>query len=328
MKTFPFAFWAITALPPTLTGLSVTIGDIDGGYTLVATGTNFVVGGTSFSFGGTPASAVTVTDAMHATVTVPAHATTSGGTLSVTATTSGGTTGAQPFEYFSPAQLTLSGWWRGYSGSAPWAGTASGGTSGSHSLTTAGADPTGGTLNGHGTATFNGSTEYLTSSLTIATLFHTTGGAISDAGFLFLLFKATAAVAGGTGTPYSWPAVATSGASIIASFASDGFHFSLYNGGYNEVIDACATGAYHAGQMEWDGVSVGEARLDNGSWSALGVDEMNNTTSDTLMVGANFAAAAFFTGAIVEIITAPSSLGHTTADKIRAYINTRYGVAV
>lgn len=58
----------------------------------------------------------------------------------------------------TPASLPLTGWWRDYSGSGGWAGTASAGTSGSGSndLTDTGDGPASGpSLNGHGTASFD-----------------------------------------------------------------------------------------------------------------------------------------------------------------------------
>lgn len=63
-----------------------------------------------------------------------------------------------------PATLSLTQWVRDYPGSATWTSLASAGVSGdgAHRLVTGGADPSAGTaLNGHGVATFNGTTQFL-----------------------------------------------------------------------------------------------------------------------------------------------------------------------
>ncbi len=89
---------------PTLTSVSLDVGDTAGGGQLVTlTGTNFydVLGVT---FGGTSATEVTRVSSTSITCRVPAHAS---GAVSVVVTTPAGSNGANTlFEYWTPAQIT------------------------------------------------------------------------------------------------------------------------------------------------------------------------------------------------------------------------------
>ncbi len=104
--------------PPTVSGVSPSIGAAGGGTSVTITGTRFV-GVTGVSFGGNPATSYTVTDSGHITATAPAGT----GTVDVTVTTAGGTSAtsnADQYTYAPPPTVT---------GVSPSQGPASGGTS-------------------------------------------------------------------------------------------------------------------------------------------------------------------------------------------------------
>src|SRR5205814_1311397 len=80
-------------------------------------------------------------------------------------------------------------------------------------------------------------------------------------------------------------------------------------------------------QLKWDGTQM-RMRIDSGGWSA-------NTNAKTLqifgtgqlVVGKNY-ASGFFDGRILEVGIAPSVISDANFDNIKAYVNTRYALAL
>ncbi len=221
-----------------------------------------------------------------------------------------------------PSTLSLTGWVRGSYAAAPWAGTASAGTSGAKTFQTSGTNPTAGTaVNGLTPAAFNGSTQYLIDIVsTMSAYISTTAYRVS------LLINATSAAAP-AGNIYDNPGILTeAGGEWGIVFNSNGVSCYHDSAGYKVASQACSTGAWHA-------VDV----LYNGTTLTVSVDGVAGTpvTAGTLgaigsavRVGGNYSHAVKFTGSILEIATAQATLATTTAAQIKAYYNSRYGLSL
>ena len=92
---------------PTIASIAPLAGPIQGGQTVIVTGTDFVDGQTTVDFGGAGATSVTVADSTRLTATTPGHA---AGVVPVTVTTFGNqpATLANQYSYLSDWLLTLS----------------------------------------------------------------------------------------------------------------------------------------------------------------------------------------------------------------------------
>jgi hypothetical protein len=310
-----------------VSSVSVSVGDIAGTYSNTITGTN-LTGATSVAFDFTAATSVVVVNPTTVTCVVPAHVT---GVVDVSVTTPGGTgTLTSGFEYFSPAQLSLTGWWRGSYAGAPWAGTASAGASGGVSQATAGSDPTAGTaVNGitpaHSTGAAN---QKLYAGATIGTL-------LPASSYTMITLCKPGAAAAPVGVLYSDPSPVGDVYDGDVGFAynTSGFKFyhcagaSTYQG---PAYVATTSGAWHALAGRYDGTTMrfsvdGSADVTLASVNPGGAGW---AASELSVFGAYGAAAGTFPGDVLEIITAVSSISDPNWSKIRAYFRTRYGVTV
>ncbi|MDQ2780984.1 MAG: IPT/TIG domain-containing protein [Actinomycetota bacterium] len=307
---------------PTLTSVSTSggaVGDIDGGYPATLTGTGFT-GATLLSFGGTAVTIFTVVNATTITCTVPAHAT---GAVSVLVTTPGGTNTANTaFEYFSPAQLSLTEWHRGSYASAPWAANASAGASSGRSAAATGLDPTAGTaINGKAPALFaRASSQSLNASTANNNLFST--GAGSFVGLVLMTsipYRAGSDYGDGNlcGDP--------SNAETTFGVTNLGFSAAVYTAtGYKraDVAYGPGTTAWGCVQGGWDGTNV-MARVNGGTEVTTGSGAYKPTASSTPKIGSSY-GSGYLDGAIQEWMTSDTYLSTATRNKIRAYMNTRY----
>lgn len=312
--------------PPTLSSavnaISTSVGDIDGGYTVTLTGTNFT-GATGVTFGGTSATAVVVVNATTITCTAPAH---SSGVVDVIVTTPSGSNSAgnNAWEYFSPAQQSMSAWWRSYTGTLPWAATASaGGSSTTGALVTAGvSDPTAGTaLNGKGVAHFDGSANYAINGTTAqGNVWSTTGGLI----IALVKFNSESTA---TGTSYNDPPIIENtnydcGLTVSLSGAT-GFG---YDGAYEIPTPApVSTGVYHFIMLRWNGSTIG-ITVDTGAESthALGTITIMN---GTLIVGKWAGGAKYAAMDLAELMCSLATVTNAVRDKFRGYFSTRYNLS-
>ncbi len=225
---------------------------------------------------------------------------------------------------FDPASLSLTGWWREYTGT-PWVGTASAGTSGTHNLSTGSPAPTLGTLNGHGTANYDGATESLLYTGSLADLISTGTGTI------VVLFFGTSAVAD-SGVWYAEPAFIATDSHISEfgfCFSDAGVIAGNYDGAaFNRLAVPANIGAWHMASYTWDGAQL-RVRVDNGAYQTVaagaiasiapyGAESGMDPTSNTV----------FYNGYIAELITSDTVISDANLDNLRTYMNTRYGVSV
>lgn len=223
---------------------------------------------------------------------------------------------------FDPANLSLTGWWRASYGGSPWSPTASAGSSGSNgNLAEATNPPAVGTAqNGLTPADFDGTNDVLTNATAFSTLF------TASAGSIIVLFLADVAVA--AGLVYDDPGLFVDGSNgfLSANYSDSGFRAYVDDGATKSVSVAASTGAYHVGQMKWNGTNL-SARVDSGSWSSTACGNASNLAG-TVKVGPNYAGVQFFNGRILELMCAASALADATFTDIVGYINSRYALSL
>lgn len=221
-----------------------------------------------------------------------------------------------------PGGFNLSGWWRDYAAST-WSGTASAGQSGNSSqdlLDSASRPPIGQALNGHNSADFDGSSQYLTSNGNVLAYFSTT--AYSAAVLFNADTAATAAV-----NVYDDPAILTdTGPTWSMNFSDAGFGAAHYASGWHTHRVSCSTGTYHLGQVKFDGSSV-KMRIDDRDWVSFSAGALETSSAYTLRAARNY-NNVYFDGRVIEIITADVELSDDDFDRLRVYMNQRYSVSV
>lgn len=303
--------------PAVLSSLSYDQGQPEGGgASIVLLGSGFTAA-TDVDFGGSSAS-FTVDNDTQITATLPAHA---AGVVDVTVVNAGGSSNALSFEFWSPASLSLTGWWRAnYSGS-PWAGTASAGASGSNDLTGATAPATGSAVGGFTPADFNGSTHELTADDPIDTV-------LPDAGYsLVVVLRAdTAAADAGASTPYDNPGILcddTEGR-LSAGFSAAGLRVGGFDGStWDSAVAACPTGTWALGLVVFAGGSL-SVSVNGGAADTISRGNTSyNGAALNLVVGKNY-GSAFFDGRIAEIVATGADLS-ANETKLLKYARQRYG---
>lgn len=164
---------------PSLTSISLSLADVDGGAFVTATGTNLDVP-LVMTVGGT---AVAVTNQTPTSLTfyTPAKPT---GFHNVVATSNGGASNALALEFWHPGAYALTMYLRDYTGSGGWTDRASAGTSGTRSLIATNVSA-GTTVSGKTPAHFNGTSSQFDSGGAFG------GGSLFNlnAGSIFILFK-------------------------------------------------------------------------------------------------------------------------------------------
>lgn len=225
-----------------------------------------------------------------------------------------------------PATLSLTGWWRAANGGeydgAPWAGTASAGTSGTLSLTEATNPPAvGAAVNGHSGADFDGVNDKLAADA-FGNIFTNSDGSA------WCLFNADAATADpGAATFYTLPGFLVDSADRFSfAFSSAGVILGSYNGtDFSRIAVACATGGWHLAQCRWSG-GVMELRVDGGAWTTTARTILS--AGGTLRVGSNDGATAFYNGRIQDLGATNSRLSDATFDGLLSYARARYALAL
>lgn len=230
----------------------------------------------------------------------------------------GGSAGAA---VLNPATLALTGWVRASYGGAPWAGTASAGSSGAKSMVTAGADPSVGTaINGLTPAAFNGTTQYLRDIADICSDF------ISTTAYRVVALIEPGSLAADSGVPYN-----------------DAGIFVETGGNWGVFVNSTNVGVYHydgAYKVATKAVVAGKQLVDvrfDGSTLTVAVNGVDGTPvaagtlgaiATDLRLGTNYAASVKYPGTIAEIFTAQSDLAATTPSDVKAYINSRYALSL
>lgn len=319
--------WVSLAVAPTVTSVSTGIGDIGGGYSTTVIGSNFVIGATTFTFGGVAATGVVVSSATLATMTIPAHAT---GVVSVVATTAGGSSAANSlFEFYSPAQEALTMWHRASYAGSPWAAVSSAGSSGLNGNFTEATNPpsVGTALNGRTPATFNGTTQTLTSAQNLNVYINVAAWSLS------VLVRPTAtAAARSVGAGYNDPAIIgeTTQGYWYLTYTTSGVtigHYDPTAGTWKEATQACVAGAWHLVHAWFDGVNI-SISVDSVAATSVASTDQGIIGVGPLMLSRNFAGGSYAACDVEEVWMSATDLGSTSRSKAKAYVNTRYGLSL
>jgi len=309
-----------TTSPPIVLSVTPNHGNDTGGTNVTIKGKHFT-GATAVKFGGTNATSIVVVDDNTITCVTPAHA---GGVVTVEV---GASSRARAYKFdssgFDPATLPWTLWFRDYAG-APWAGTASTGSSGTRSLISAGSNPSIGALNGHGVAVFDGIANILALSG-----FTNWDDLINDnAATLIALVKSN--IAPVHTTWFSDPTVFTTPDQIFgASFSDAGAQLGTYDSSTFAELDVpMASGGYHTMQFTHNGVNI-RGRVDSGGFLTQAKGLTANLALETsAKMGKSSAGSVFWSGDIVELLMMDAVLSDANLDNVKSYFNARYGLAL
>ncbi len=223
---------------------------------------------------------------------------------------------------YDPAGLPLTGWWRASYAGSPWTGTASAGSSGSKNLTEATNPPAAGTaVNGLTPAAFDGTNDRLANATAMSSIF------TAAAGTFVVIAKTNAAAAPAAG-PYDDPTFFSDPAigAVGLGWNTSGVRAFLTDGSYKTATIAQGTGSWFMACMRWDSANL-SLDINGGATTNVAAGAISNVTG-TLRIGANYAAAAFLNGSILEVMTAASKLTDTDRNNIKSYFNARYALSL
>lgn len=224
-----------------------------------------------------------------------------------------------------PTTLSLSGYWRGSYAGSPWVGTASAGSSGGRNLTEATNAPSvGAALNSLASADYDGTDDQLAASGVVASDLIATGG--YRVSFL-AEFDALPAPAGAV---YSNPSVimdtGTGNFGVVVNNA--GVHAYHSDGSFKTASSAAAisTGTKYAIDVVYDGTNItvsvnGTAGTPVAAGNAVSI-------TGAVSFGRNVFNDARLNGRIWDLYTAQTDLAAVTSAAHKAYINSRYALAL
>jgi hypothetical protein len=223
-----------------------------------------------------------------------------------------------------PTTLTATGFVRGSYGGAPWAGTASAGTSGAKSFTAGTASPTVGTaINGLTPAVFNGTSQFLVDS--VATI----GGYVAAAAYEVELVINPGVQPTAAAAIYNNPGIlADSNGNFGIVMFNDGTNdqIAVYQhtaGGYFSAQQICGRGNWHHVRCSYDGTNM-VVTVDGIPGQPQAAGNITGGLAGIAEVGrSNAVTVAYWAGSILEIFTtqaapAKQALAYT------GYVNSRY----
>lgn len=311
---------------PSISSLNYDQGQIDGGgQSIVITGLNFT-GATSVVFDATTASYVVDSDTQ-ITATLPAHA---AGTINVKVVTAGGDSNNASFEYWSPAQLSLTHWHRADSewDGPPWAGEASAGTSSGRTFVTAGSDPTdGATVGGYEALSF-------TDAQSLRDITRTWENLVTDAAYsILVVFNATGAVAEDTVNRYEESAFYsdTGGGAYIGcglgenagSYYFSGYHFDI---AYTGPSTLASLGVWNAGFSIFGGGNL-RVSINAGAEATQVKDVILPGFTGNIRFNSYFGGGRGVPGDILETFVMDTEISAGNKTKTLKYLRQRYGEA-
>ncbi len=242
-----------------------------------------------------------------------------------------GTDGAPPPPPFSPADLSLSGWWRADYGGSPWLGETSAGSSLGNDLTEGTNPPTTGTaVNGHVPSSWDGTNDSL---LADGTLGSYIGGPAST-GFAgwFLVKSTNSSTSGGylasSDSDYSGVAfeLYASGGEVGVYLQNSGSESAFVARAISESVWSLVTFRW-TGSFLQVGVNEIPGAAGGGSSSAYSVT-LNPSNIDAMHVGNFQGTLSVFLGQMLEAGFSPTSLSDADFTNIISYVNTRYGLSL
>lgn len=238
---------------------------------------------------------------------------------------------AFPFSFWNgsppldPTTLSLDGYWRNMS-AMPWVGVASVGTSGSNNITSAGADPSASSLNGHSDQVFNGTSQVVHSAANESAFFNTTGfsgwALINVAGI-------------GTSNTTSYEdndtlfGLSSSNQGVNLYFRSAGpvVGIMVQSSGEKIIEASFSLSTWHLVQFYYNGSALA-IRVDGGTWQQNSPVGSVASLAALMIIGCDASVSHFFHGTIAELALSKTVFAQSVFDQVRGYINARYGVSV
>jgi len=221
----------------------------------------------------------------------------------------------------NPADLSLTGWWRGSFASVPWAGTASAGSSGSRPLDL-GTASVGSALNSLDAASFNGTSQSLTCSTVTA------DGFLSTTGYRLSFLVLINSLAAPSGTIYADKGLLTeSGGNwgIVAN--TDGVNCFHHDGAYKVAVKSITAGAWHAVDIIYNGTNL-IVSVDGTAGTPVAAGTLSSITGATFRICDNLFGSGKLGCQIEDLAVANTALATTTASAFKAYYNSRYALSL
>ncbi len=227
----------------------------------------------------------------------------------------------------NPATLALTSYFIDYAGTS-WPGTASAGTSGSHSLDDGGGAVTppavGANFGTHPSASFTGAGE----SLRLAGGLHYSDLFTRTAYFGQIIFAAVSADAP-TAHPYSdTMLLADGGGNFYVSFTTSGVAFGHYDDASFKTTTplACSITAKHCLQYWYDGVNL-NLSLDGGAAQTAAASSLTSSYNVIVpRVGLNLDSSKSLNGRIAQVLTMASVPSSTVRANLYAAAQAGFGV--
>lgn len=315
------------AVAPTLSSANYTQGDtVGGGQPIVLTGT-WDVGSAVPQIDGVDlgAGTYTVDSATQITFTLPAHA---AGAASITVRDAGGTSGGLAFTYWGASALLLYGWWQASYAGSPWGGSASAGSSGSRPLSEATNPPTVGTpVGGFNPASFDGVDDLLTAFGQGSDYY--SAAAYSGWALVNLVSSHTdSATAYLNDAILSAATSAAHGVTVRSSGLVQAFSYDTSSGLIDGPTSAFSFGVPQLVQWKYDGTNL-KIRVNGGAWTSSARSNLGAAwDTQGMQYGKNPNSAPYLDGDALDLALTNVAISDADFDRIRAYMNQRYGVSV
>jgi hypothetical protein len=217
-----------------------------------------------------------------------------------------------------PSTQTLSAWWHDIQDAESWTGDFSEGLSGFNHLAETTNEPTIGTLDGHPTAVFNGTSRRL-----VGPNLNTLIGSSWTIGWMF---KATSAPADpGAAGPYAAPGISdASGSPIAIGITQSGVRAGYHDGAtWDSALVAASLGDWHFAFARGDATEV-ELSIDGGGFTSVARAAGITPSAALLRIGQTYDGTIYFHGEMTQILMASAKLSDEVRDNTYAYLKARY----
>jgi hypothetical protein len=224
-------------------------------------------------------------------------------------------------------------WEQSFPNASPWNGTTSAGNSGSIHYATLGTIPSAGaTLNGFATASFNGTTQALSTSTETFSDIHDPGGVVGSISAYsgWILVKPTVV----TATYFLFAdsgAIGTAACMYAVQIASS--NASITSANNKTATRAISAGAWSLITYRWDsanlqiGVNENPGAAGGASTIADTTTPINDTGSSTRF-GCSVSNTLFYSGLLEENAACGQALSNATFTGVRAWLSARYALSL
>lgn len=231
---------------------------------------------------------------------------------------------------FDPATLSLSGWWKNFTG-APWVGSSSTGASSGRQLQVGTAPTVGTAVNGKTPASFNGTNQYLLENTLTANNYLT-----ASAYTIVLLVKASGGLAPEGLYPFDDKQLITIGGGGLAaagiSLTSSGiraWHQTASGSNWNPTTGYITFpgGVYAMVVMQYNGTNL-SISLNNGTAITEARANIVDLAGTVIRLATTYNTGKFTQEDVLEVMTAPTVLTSGNLGNIKSYFNSTYSLSL